>query len=96
MNKAELVEALAKKTGLSKADTIRCLNALFSTSPREGIIASEVAKGEKVQITGFGAWESRKRNKRQGRNPKTGETITIPGGNYPAFTAGKSFKDRLK
>jgi DNA-binding protein HU-beta len=96
MNKTQLIDELAKKTGMSKAEAGRTLNALFSTSPREGIIASQVAKGQKVQITGFGTFEPRKRKKREGRNPQTGESITIPAAKYPAFVAGKSFKDRVR
>lgn len=96
MNKTELTEQLAKKTGLSLKDAREAIGALFSTAPREGIIAGEVAKGKRVQITGFGTFESRKRKKREGRNPQTGERITIPGGKYPAFVAGKSLKDRIR
>ena len=96
MNKTELTQNLAKKTGLSQADAKRAINAIFSTAPREGIIANEVSKGKRVQITGFGTFESRKRKKRQGRNPQTGEAITIPGGKYPAFVAGKTLKERVR
>jgi DNA-binding protein HU-beta len=96
MNKTELTQKLAKNTGLSMKDAKIAINALFSTAPREGIIATEVSKGRKVQITGFGTFESRKRKKRQGRNPQTGATITIPGGSYPAFVAGKSLKERVR
>lgn len=96
MNKTELTEILAKKSGLTLKDAKRAVNALFSTAPREGIIASEVSKGKRVQITGFGTFEARKRKKRQGRNPRTGATITIPGGSYPAFVAGKSLKERVR
>ena len=96
MNKTELTEKLAKKAELSKADAKRAIDAIFSTAPREGIIASAVSKGDRVQITGFGTFESRKRKKRTGRNPQTGESITIPGGKYPAFVAGKSLKERIR
>ncbi len=96
MNKTELTTQLAKKSGLSLKDAKIVINSLFSTAPREGIIASEVAKGKKVQITGFGTFQARKRKTRQGRNPQTGATITIPGGNYPAFVAGKSLKERVR
>ena len=76
-------------------DARRAINALFSTAPREGIIATEVAGGKRVQITGFGTFESRNRKQRIGRNPRTGERIDIPGGKYPAFVAGKSLKERV-
>ncbi len=96
MNKTELTENLAKKTGMSKAASKRAVDAIFSTSPREGIIASAVAKGDRVQITGFGTFERRARKKRSGRNPRTGDTIVIPAAKYPAFVAGKSLKDRVQ
>lgn len=96
MNKTELTDKLAKKTGMSKAAAKRCVDALFSTAPREGIIASAVSKGDKVRITGFGTFERRNRKKRQGRNPQTGASITIPAAKYPAFVAGKSLKDRIQ
>ena len=96
MNKTELTKDLANKTGMNKAEAKRAIDAIFSTAPREGIIASAVSKGERVQITGFGTFESRKRKKRTGRNPQTGEAIIIPGGKYPAFVAGKSLKERVR
>ena len=96
MNKTELTDLLAKKTGMSKAASKRAVDALFSTAPREGIIASAVSKGDKVRITGFGTFERRKRKKRMGRNPQTGASITIPAAKYPAFVAGKSLKDRIQ
>lgn len=95
MNKTELTEQLAKKTGLSKAAAKRAVDALFSTAPREGIIATAVAKGDRVQITGFGTFERRNRKKRTGRNPQTGQSLVIPAAKYPAFVAGKSLKDRV-
>ncbi len=96
MNKTELTDHLAKKTGMSKAASKRAVDALFSTAPREGIIATAVAKGDRVQITGFGTFERRNRKKRTGRNPQTGAAITIPAAKYPAFMAGKSLKDRVQ
>ena len=77
MNKTELTDQLARKTGMSKAAAKRAIDALFSTAPREGIIASAVAQGDRVQITGFGTFEQRNRKKRTGRNPQTGATIQI-------------------
>jgi len=95
MNKTELTEKLASKTGLSKAAAKRAVDALFSTAPREGIIATAVAKGDRVQITGFGTFERRNRKKRTGRNPQTGQSLIIPAAKYPAFVAGKSLKERV-
>ena len=96
MNKTELTDKLSKKTGMSKADSKRAIDAIFSTAPREGIIASAVAKGDRVQITGFGSFERRNRKQRTGRNAQTGESITISAAKYPAFVAGKSLKERIK
>ena len=59
MNKTELTDKLADKTGMTKADSKRAIDALFSTAPREGIIATAVSKGDRVQITGFGTFERR-------------------------------------
>ncbi len=95
MNKTDLIEEVARRAGLSKAAARRTVDALFSTAPQEGIIAGAVAKGDRVQITGFGTFERRRRRKRTGRNPQTGAELQIPGGVYPAFTAGKSLKDRI-
>lgn len=96
MNKTELTDNLCKKTGMSKAAAKRAIDALFSTAPKEGIIATAVAKGDRVQITGFGTFEQRKRKKRAGRNPQTGAALVIPAAKYPAFVAGKSLKDRVQ
>lgn len=89
VNKAELTAALAMRTKMSKADATRTVEALFDD---KGIIAGELKKGAKVQITGFGNFEARKRAARQGRNPKTGEMITIKATIAPAFRAGKQLK----
>jgi len=95
MNKTELVEKVAKKTGMTKKDSSMVVDAIFSTAPKEGIIANELSAGRRVQITGFGTFMTRKRKKRMGRNPQTGEAITIPASRFPAFTAGKALKGRI-
>ena len=89
MNKAELTSALAMRTKMSKADASRTVDALFDD---KGIIAGELKRGAKVQITGFGNFEARKRSARAGRNPKTGATIQIKASIAPAFRAGKQLK----
>jgi len=96
MNKTELTDKLADKTGMTKAAAKRAIDALFSTAPREGIIATAVSKGDRVQITGFGTFERRNRKKRIGRNPQTGASLVIPAAKYPAFMAGKSLKERIQ
>src|SRR6266576_570548 len=89
VNKAELIGALAMRTKMSKADASRAIEALFDD---KGIIAGELKKGAKVQITGFGNFEARKRAARMGRNPKTGGVIQIKASIAPAFRAGKQLK----
>lgn len=96
MNKAELIERLAKHTGLSPKDTRTAVEALFDTEEGVGLIAAELAGGGKVTISGFGTFECRARKPRQGRNPRTGEMIAIPASRAPVFKAGKPLKDRLK
>ena len=94
MNKTELRNALAGKTGLSKKASEEAIQALFGTE-RGGIIANELRAGRRVQITGFGTFESRSRKARNGRNPQTGAEIKIKASKYPAFKAGRSLKDRV-
>src|SRR5437588_11902632 len=89
VNKAELTSALAMRTKMSKADATRTVDALFDD---KGIIATELKKGSKVQITGFGNFQARKRAARMGRNPKTGGVIQIKASIAPAFRAGKQLK----
>ncbi len=96
MNKTELVDKLAKKTGFTLKDSKLLVDAIFSTVPKEGIIASELNRGNRVQITGFGTFQIRKRKKREGRNPQAGEPIQIPASRFPAFSAGRSLKDRVR
>ena len=89
MNKTELVAAMAEKSGLSKKDTEKALNA-FVESVEEAIKA-----GDKVSLIGFGTFETRERAAREGKNPRTGEKIKIAASKAPAFKAGKAFKDML-
>lgn len=95
MNKTDLIEKVAKKTGLTLKDSRAVVDAIFATSPREGIIAAELDAGRKLQITGFGTFLTRRRKKRMGRNPQTGAAITIPAAKFPAFSAGKALKSRI-
>ena len=96
MNKTELIERVAQKTGLTMKDAKNVVDAIFSTQPKNGIISNELKSGRKVQITGFGTFVIRRRKKRQGRNPQTGATIEIPATKFPAFSAGRALKDRVK
>lgn len=89
MNKGELVEAIAQKTNVSKKETDAILTAIVDE------IMAAVADGNKVTLVGFGSFEPRDRSSREGRNPKTGEKMTIAATRVPAFAAGKVFKDKV-
>ena len=89
MTKAELVSAIAQKTEFTKKDSEKFLNADLEA------ITEELAKGNKVQITGFGTFEVKERAERTGVNPRTKEEITIAASKAPAFKAGKAFKDAV-
>lgn len=94
MNKSELVQALASKTKLTRADAQRAVDAMFDTN--DGIISKALKKGDRIQITGFGTFETRKRKARTGRNPRTGKEIKIAATTSPSFRAGKGLKDRVR
>ena len=89
MNKAELVDAIAQKIDASKRETDALLTAML-----EEIMAA-VADGNKVTLVGFGSFEPRERQAREGRNPKTGEKMQLAATRVPGFAAGKSFKDKV-
>ena len=89
MNKAELINAVAEKTSLSKKDSEAAVNAALEA------ITATLADGDKVQLVGFGSFEVKKREARVGRNPKTKEEIQIPASKVPAFKAGKALKDAV-
>ena len=89
MNKAELIAAVAEKTGMSKKDTEAVIAATFEA------VTETLAKGDKVQLVGFGSFEVKKRAARLGRNPKTKETIKIEASKVPTFKAGKALKDAV-
>ena len=94
MNKSELVDALAEKMETTKVEAQRIIDALFDT--REGVITETLKGGDRVQITGFGTFETRKRKARTGRNPRTGEEIEIGPTISPSFRPGKALKDAIK
>ncbi|MEK7348148.1 MAG: HU family DNA-binding protein [Candidatus Eisenbacteria bacterium] len=95
MNKTELVATIAKKASISSRQARSVVEMIFSPG-KEGVIAAALMTGKKVQITGFGTFETRKRKARDGRNPQTGEKIKIAASRFPAFHAGKALKDRVK
>ena len=90
MNKTELVDAVATKSELTKQDSKKAVDALFET------ISNTLAKEEKIQLVGFGTFEIRERAERTGRNPQTGEEMTIPASKAPAFKPGKELKEAIK
>lgn len=90
MNKTDLINAVAEKSELSKKDAAKAVDAVFET------VMDSLAKGEKVQIIGFGNFEVRERAARKGRNPQTGEEIEIPANKVPAFKAGKALRDAVR
>ena len=87
MNKTELISAMSENANMTKVDTEKVLKAFIDT------VTDELKNGGKVQLVGFGTFEVAERAERQGRNPKTGEAITIPASKSPKFKAGRSLKD---
>jgi len=89
MNKSELVDAIAAKASITKKDADSVLTAVVDA------IMEAVSAGDKVTLVGFGTFEARQRQAREGRNPSTGKPIQIPATTVPAFSAGKLFKDKV-
>ena len=89
MNKQELIDAVATSTGESKSSTAEALDAIIAA------VTAAVTRGETVQLVGFGSFSTGARTERTGRNPATGETITIAAAKTVKFTAGKAFKDAV-
>jgi DNA-binding protein HU-beta len=94
MNKSELAQALANRADLSKADATRAVEAIFN--PEDGLITQALRQGDRVQITGFGTFETRERKARTGRNPRTGHEIRIGPTTSASFRPGKALKDAVK
>lgn len=90
MNKSELIQDVTEKTGLTKKDVTAAVEGVLSA------ISDALARGEKVQLVGFGNFEIRERAARKGRNPQTGEVIDIAASKIPAFKAGKALKEGLQ
>lgn len=89
MTKAELIDAVAEKTQLKKRDVTDVVDTLLDN------VKNALQRGEKVQLIPFGSFEVRERQSREGRNPKTGERLTIPARRVPAFHAGKDLRDAV-
>jgi DNA-binding protein HU-beta len=89
MNKNEFIDRVADLSNMSKADATRAVDAVFDA------ITAALKKGDDVRLVGFGTFSAAKRKAREGRNPRTGETIQIPASTQPKFSAGKGLKDAL-
>ena len=89
MNKQDVVAAVARRSGISKASADDAVGAVF------GAITDALRKGEDVRLVGFGTFSTRRRAARQGRNPRTGETIQIPACTLPKFKPGRPLKDAV-
>ncbi|MCL1794178.1 MAG: HU family DNA-binding protein [Oscillospiraceae bacterium] len=89
MNKTQLIDAVAKNSTLKKREVEDVIEKFIDT------IIAEVAAGEKVQITGFGAFERKTRGERNIKNPRTGEDMKVPPSKSPSFSAGSVFKDKV-
>ena len=89
MNKAELIDAVAEKCGLTKKDTEKTINSFTE------VVCNTLGKGEKVQLVGFGTFEVRDRAAHKGHNPLTKEEIDIPASKSPVFKAGKTLKESV-
>lgn len=90
MNKGDLIRAAAERASLSQSDVAKALDAITAT------IGDSLAKGDAVQIIGFGTFDVRHRSARKGRNPSTGEQIDIPASSSPGFKAGRKLKDSVQ
>ena len=90
MNKTELISAVAEKGGMDKKTAEKAVNAVF------GAVTDALKAGEKIQLVGFGTFEVRERAEKQGRNPRTGETMVVPASKVPAFKAGAALKNAVK
>lgn len=89
MKKSEFVTLVAEKTGLSKKDTEKTIDAVFAA------LGDEMAKGEKLQMSGFGTFETKERAARTGHNPRTGASIEIAAATVPVFKPSKTLKDKV-
>jgi DNA-binding protein HU-beta len=89
MNKNDVIDAVAERTGLAKSDAARAVEAVLAT------LTEALQKGDAVALSGFGNFVAKSRAARTGRNPRTGEAIAIPASRVPSFKAGKALKDAV-
>ncbi|WP_434353810.1 HU family DNA-binding protein [Psychrobacter sp. HD31] len=89
MNKSELIDSIAEKSGLNKTQAGDALNAFMET------VGKTLEKGDSISLVGFGTFSVKERKARTGRNPRTGQELKIPASKVPSFKAGKGLKDRV-
>lgn len=89
MNKSDLIDSIAELSGLSKKDSEKALNAVLDS------VVNSLSKGEEISLANFGSFKVKKRASRKGRNPQTGEEITIPERNVIVFSAGKNLRESI-
>lgn len=89
MNKSDLVNAIAKNEGMEKKNAEKAVNAVIAA------VSDSLARGEKVQLIGFGTFEVRDRAEKRARNPRTGEAVTVPAVKVPVFRAGAALKEKV-
>ena len=90
MNKQELIESIADKSHTTRSDSKKMLEAFIET------VTETLARGDSVQLVGFGSFKTNERKARSGRNPRTGESVTIPAKRVPSFTAGNTLKEAVQ
>ena len=90
MNKQELIESIADKSHTTRSDSKKMLEAFIET------VTETLARGDRVQLVGFGSFKTNERKARSGRNPRTGESVTIPAKRVPSFTAGNTLKEAVQ
>jgi len=95
VNKTEMAQKLAKKVDISQAKAGEAIDAIFDSKPGQGIIAVELDAGRDVSIGGFGKFSTKRRSARQGRNPRTGEAMTISARTVAVFKPAQALKDRV-
>jgi DNA-binding protein HU-beta len=97
MNKSEFVQRVAQLSGLSVKDSRKAVDAIFETEGKAlGVIAEQLARGEKITLPGFGTFEPRTRQGREGRNPRSGELMQIPASRVPTFRPGKTLRTLVR
>ena len=96
VNKPDIVEAVSKRTGVSRQDVRKVLDELFSVRKRPGLVVQAVESGKEVRLAGFGSFSMRRKAARPGKNPRTGEPIEVPERRYLVFRSGAAIRERFQ